>query len=336
MTVVPIEEVRRRRNPISPQLGVPPAVLAPVLLAKSADPPPPVDHRGIILPWLLAALFFFSACVAGTGWWMAAGSGEAPPAKADSIAAAAEDSAPATRPQRAAIDRALSDLRSGLALHALSKLRKVQAENPRIPSIDYLVGLAALQADEREVAEQALVSSLAKGQRVSDALALQAALAAQAEGGSADTPFGNLEPAPDRLLREAVEADPANPFPCFELASRLRARGDYAAAKEMLEAARVRLQPVDAHTAVDVSLRLLELQEKDDAQLPQMPSDAAAPADLFGAAYLGFRLGRPDEANALLRKASDLLPPDLFAYLAADPAFAPFAQHLRQVWASKL
>jgi hypothetical protein len=29
-----------------------------------------------------------------------------------------------------------------------------------------------------------------------------------------------LEPAPDRLLREAVEADPANPFPCFELASR--------------------------------------------------------------------------------------------------------------------
>ena len=136
MTVVPIEEVRRRRNPISPQLGVPPAVVAPVRLAESADPPPPVDHRGIILPWLLAALFFFSACVAGTGWWMAAGSGEAPPAKADSIAAAAEDSAPATRPQRAAIDRALSDLRSGLALHALSKLRKVQAENPRIPSID--------------------------------------------------------------------------------------------------------------------------------------------------------------------------------------------------------
>jgi tetratricopeptide (TPR) repeat protein len=333
MTVVPIEEVRRRRNPLSPQLGVPPAVLAPVLLAESADPPPPVDHRGIILPWLLAALFFFSACMAGTGWWMAAGSGEAPPAKADSIAAAAEDSAPATRPQRAAIDRALADLRSGLPLHALSKLRKVQAENPRIPSIDYLVGLAAVQADEREVAEQALVSSLAKGQRVSDALALQAALAAQAEGGSADTPFGNLEPAPDRLLREAVEADPANPFPCFELAARLRARGDYAAAKEMLEAARVRLQPVDAHTAVDVSLRLLELQETADADLPEILSEATGAADLFGAAYLGFRRGRPEEAVEFLRRAGEILPQDMVAYLAADPSFKTYRNYLRQGWA---
>lgn len=336
MTVAPIEEVRRRRNPIAQQLGVPPAVLAPALLADSADPPIPSDHRGIMLLWLLAALFFFSACFAGAGWWMAATAREAPPAVVDSTAAAADDPVPASRPQRAAIDRALADLRSGLALHALAKLREVRAENPRIPSIDYLVGLAALQADEREVAEQALASSLVKGQRVSDSLALQAALAAQAEGGAVETPFGNLEPAADRLLREAAEADPANPFPCFELAARLRARGDYAAAKEMLEAARVRLLPVDAHTAVDVSLRLLELQEKDDAELPQMPSDAAAPADLFGAAYLGFRLGRPDEAKAFLRKASHLLPPDVFAYLATDPAFASYQHHLRQGWASQL
>lgn len=336
MTVAPIEEVRRRRNPISQRLGVPPAVLSPALLAESADPPVPPDHRGIILAWLLAALFFFSACVAGTGWWMAATASETPPAVVDSTTAAADDTSPATKPQRAAIDRALADLRSGLALHALAKLREVRAENPRIPSIDYLVGLAALQADEREVAEQALASSLARGQRVSDSLALQAALAAQAEGGSVETPFGNLEPAVDRLLREAAEADPANPFPCFELAARLRTRGDYAAAKEMLEAARVRLLPVDAHTAVDVSLRLLELQEKDDAELPQMPSDVAAPADLFGAAYLGFRLGRPEDAKVFLRKASDLLPPDVFAYLATDPAFASYQHHLRQGWASQL
>jgi tetratricopeptide (TPR) repeat protein len=215
----------------------------------------------------------------------------------------------------------------------LSKLRKVQAENPRIPSIDYLVGLAAVQADEREVAEQALVSSLAKGQRVSDALALQAALAAQAEGGSADTPFGNLEPAPDRLLREAVEADPANPFPCFELAARLRARGDYAAAKEMLEAARVRLQPVDAHTAVDVSLRLLELQETADADLPEILSETTGAADLFGAAYLGFRRGRPEEAVEFLRRAGEILPEDMVAYLAADPSFKTYRNYLRQGWA---
>jgi len=333
MTVVPLEEVRRRRGAISPRLGVPAAVAAPVLLAGSANPPTPTDHRGVMLPWLLAALFFFSTCMTGAGWWMAATASEAPPEVADSTAAAADDPVSASRPQRAAIDRALADLRSGLALHALAKLREVRAENPRIPSLDYLVGLAALQADEPEVAEQALASSLAKGQRVSDSLALQAALAARAEGETAEIASGNLEPAADRLLREAIEADPANPFPCFELAARSRARGDYAAAKEMLEAERVRLLPVDAHTAVDVSLRLLELQEKDDAHLPQMPSDAAAPADLFGAAYLGFRLGQPGEARAYLLKAADLLPHDLFAYLAADPAFASYRHHLGQGWA---
>lgn len=336
MTVVPLEEVRRRRGSISPRLGVPAAVSAPMLLAGSANPPTPAEHRGVMLPWLLAAFFFFSACVTGTGWWMAVTASEAPPAVVDSTAEAADDPVTASRPQRAAIDRALADLRSGLALHALAKLREVRAENPRIPSIDYLVGLAALQADEREVAEQALASSLVKGQRVSDSLALQAALAARAGGGSVETPFGNLEPAADRLLREAAEADPANPFPCFELAARLRTRGDYAAAKEMLEAARVRLLPVDAHTAVDVSLRLLELQEKDNTELPQMPSDAATPADLFGAAYLGFRLGRPEDAKVFLRKASHLLPPDVFAYLATDPAFAPYQRHLGQVRAIKL
>ena len=330
MTVTPLEEARRRRTSVSAG-HEPPRARPNVQLRESANPPGH-DHHGLVVPWTLAALFFFAACSAGAGWWLAAAE------RADSTSAVPErvrpaltgEKQPATMPQRAAIDRALADLRSGLPVQALSTLRKVRAENPQIPSLDYLVALASMQAGDHEEARSALDSTLAKGERVSDALALLAALAVEAQDGAIDRPFGSLEPAADRLLREAIEADPANPFPYFELATRLRTRGDNSGAKKMLESARMRLQPVDAHTAIEVSLRLLELQEKDDAELPAIPSQAMGAADLFGAAYLGFRRGRPEEAAEFLRRAAGVLPEDVFAYLAADPAFTPYQRHLRQ------
>ena len=101
--------------------------------------------------------------------------------------------------------------------------------------------------------------------------------------------------------REAIEADPANPFSYFKLAARLRARSNRAGAREMLKSARLRLRPIDADTAVDASLRLLQIQEMNDAVLPELPSKAATPADLFD-------------------------------FLVADPAFSPFGQHLHQGW----
>jgi tetratricopeptide (TPR) repeat protein len=331
MHVTPLEELRRQRAFGSPMHESPRARPVAVPLMDSADPPRR-ENRRPVFPWVMAVLFFLLACTAGAGWWFAAAKSPV------SASAGAERVGPdlsaqkqrATAPQRLAIERALADLRSGLPAQALSTLRKVRAENPGIPSIDYLVALASLQAGEREEAGSALDSALAKGERVSDALALRAALAVQAEGGAVDPVFGSLEPDADRFLREAIEADPANPYPYFELATRLRTRGDHAGAKKMLESARVRLQPIDAHTAVDVSLRLLELQGKNDADLPDVPSQATGATDLFGAAYLCFRQRRLPEASEFLRKAGAILPPDLFAYLLADPAFAPYRRHLQQ------
>jgi tetratricopeptide (TPR) repeat protein len=333
MTVTPLEEVRRRRA-LAPLLRAPEPVHRPIALTGSAVPPPP-PRGGSVLPWMLAVVFFFAACSAGTGWWLAVVERPTTASAAPEAvpAAPSAEKQPATKPQRAAIDRALTDLRSGLPVQALSTLRKVRAENPQIPSIDYLVALASLQAGDRAEAETALALSLTKGERVSDALALQANLEASAEGGSVGVPFGSLEPVADRLLREAIEADAANPYPYFELAMRLRARGDHQQAKEMLESARVRLQPVDAHTAVDVSLRLLELQETADADLPEILSETTGAADLFGAAYLGFRRGRPEEAVEFLRRAGEILPEDMVAYLAADPSFKTYRNYLRQGWA---
>lgn len=335
MTVAPLEEVRRRRRALGPAVREKKVPALKVSLAGSADSMIPA-RGGLVLPWSLAALFFcLTLAVAATWWCLSAAGGSAPGAvSAVQAASVAADRPVITRPHQQAIERALSDLRSGLAIHALSALRKVRAEDPNVPSLDYLIALAAFQAGDIGSAAEALASTLGKGERVSDALALRGAIEAQTEGGGGWTPLGNVEPAADRFLREAMAADPANPFPYFEMAMRMRSRGDHAGARGMLESARLRLQPVDAHTAIDVSLRLLELQEKADAALPQMPFEAAAPADLFGAAYLGFRLGQPEEATGFLRKAGGILPPDLFAYLVADPVFAPYQEHLGHGWAN--
>ena len=326
MTVAPLEEVRRARS-AKAQRATPPTTAPRMVAAGTAAPPIVVERPQPILPWVLAGVFFSMACGLGAAWWLAAATiaeSKSPPVSAARNAPPSEGILLITRPQQEAIERALSDLRGGMATHALSSLRRVQNENPRIPSLDYLLGLAALQAGKIEEAEEAIAMSLAKGERVSDSLALRASLEAQAEGDAGWKPIGDVMPAAERSLHEAVTADPANPFPYFELAMRWRLRGDNARAKEMLKSARLRLQPVDAHAAVDVTLRLLELQEMEDGALPQLPQEAAAPADLFAAAYLGLRLGEDEQATAFLQKARASLPPELYNYLIADPAFAPY------------
>lgn len=344
VTVAPLEEVKRRRRrlarrerPAAPASETVPSAArsadcAAVAGKPAATPVIPDNHwRQVALPWALAGGFLLLALCSSVGWLLAAAehsallSRERRPVVPDPML----NPSSVTPEQEKSIELALADLRSGLAEHSLAKLRKTRDENPRIRSLDYLIGLAALQAGNPAEAEQAIVSSLAKGERVSDALALRSVLQAQVPAEAGAGPAGGDSPS-DATLRAAIAADPANPFPYFEMATRLRSRGDHTGARGMLESARLRLQPVDAHTAVDVSLRLLELQEKPDAELPQMPSEADAPADLFGAAYLGFRLGLPEEANAFLRRAGGILPPDLFAYLVADPAFTPYQRHLRQ------
>jgi len=326
MTVAPLEEVRRARS-AKTQHATPPAAPLRIVASSAAAAPIVLERKQPILPWVLAGVSFCTACGVGAAWWLAtttATESNHPPVSVARNVAPSEGTLLITRPQQEAIEHALTDLRDGMAAHALSSLRRVRSENPRIPSLDYLLGLAALQAGEIEEAKEAIAMTLAKGERVSDALALRASLEARAEGGAGWTPIGDVMPASERSLHEAITADPANPFPYFELATCWRMRGHNARAKEMLESARLRLQPIDAHAAVDVALRLLELQEMQDDALPEMPPEAATPAELFAAAYLGFRLGEEQQATAFLQKAKDSLPPDLFTYLSVDPAFVPY------------
>lgn len=326
MVLSSLEEVRRLRSSTPFRPAVMPS--PPLAAANTPAPVPPVRTLHL-LPWVLAVVFFLAAVGLGSAWLIAPRSpapvvvpvaASEPPRAAVPAApvAASEPQLPAPAAQHRTVDRALADLRSGLATHALLSLRALRTENPRFPSIDYLVALAALQAGDQKEALASIEASLGKKQRVSDALALRASLEAAQE--SATPGETGVEPLADRTLRQAIQADPANPFPYFELAMRLRARGDQSEAREMLEAASFRLHPVDPHIISEVSLRLMDLENQPDRALPALPEKAASAPDLFAAAYVGFRLGMKERATEFLDQAKTVVSADLFSYLMADPA----------------
>ncbi len=248
-TVAPLEEVKRRRRRLARRnkAAVPavtttrtaprPADATVAIEQPAAAPGMPDNHwRRANLPWALAGVFFLLAFCSSAGWLLVAAEHSALLARERRPMVPAPELEPltVTPEQQKNIELALADLRSGLAEHSLAKLRKVRAENPRIRSLDYFIGLAALQAGHTAEAEQAIASSLAKGERVSDALALRSVLQAQVPAGAGPTASAGGDSPSDATLRAAIAADPANPFPYFEMATRLRSRGDHAGARGML------------------------------------------------------------------------------------------------------
>ncbi|MFY8267803.1 MAG: hypothetical protein ACOVLK_00255, partial [Terrimicrobiaceae bacterium] len=80
---------------------------------------------------------------------------------------------------QASLDTAMVELRTGFAANALKRLDLIEKRNPQPPSITYLSALAALQAGDPDQASQKADASIAKGERVSDCLALKAVLETQ-------------------------------------------------------------------------------------------------------------------------------------------------------------
>jgi hypothetical protein len=236
-----------------------------------------------------------------------------------------EPAAPITEIQQRIADSAMSDLRAGDAPEALAKLQGLRKENPRLPSLDYLIALAGIQAGEIEITAASIESSLAKGERVSDAYALRAALEdfrASDQGGLA---LGDLRARAEMYLQEAMASDLANPYPYIEMAMRLRGRGQNVEARKMLEAARSRLHPVDSYALLESTMLLIDLQGKPDHELPLDLDPDKNAASLLGAAYVALRRGEFSTAVGLLHTGRERLPPDLFAYLMGDPELRKFA-----------
>ena len=224
-----------------------------------------------------------------------------------------------------AIDLALIKLRSGDTDSALERLKLLQSDNPLLPSLDYLTALAALQAGDISLASSSIEASLGKGERVSDSLALSAALEGVKTSEAGWQPMGDLKTRAEHYLRQAIEADPANPSPQIELAMRYRGGGDQKEAQRLLEAAKARINPVDSSTVVDTTLLLIRLQDLPDDQLPADLDPDRDTASLIGAAYVVLRRGDFATAASLLATAKKRLPENLYYYLLGDPALRPYA-----------
>lgn len=243
--------------------------------------------------------------------------------RARMLAEVSRQGAAITRDQQNRLDKALKDLRESEPEKALKELILLEKEAPEAASLAYLVALAALQTGQPELSAQYIEKSITRRERVSDAIALKAVLEAQRGPGSQ---MGDPRLRAEGYLRQAMLADSANAAPLVELATLLRYRNENEEAHRILEAARARLNPVDSHTVVDVSICLLDLQEKPDEQLPKAIDPNQGTSSLFSAAYLAMRRGNFPEAAQILKTARERLSSDLYFYLVNDPALRKYAR----------
>jgi len=231
-----------------------------------------------------------------------------------------ETKAPAPK-HAAQFEAALDELRRGEPAKARETLAQLQKEYPFIPSLSYFAALAALQTGDTTAAATLAGESVGKRERIADSLALQALVESQKPRAGA---LRDPAAAAGALLEKAATIEPGNPAPLIELSTILRFKGDQAAALETMRRARNRLNPVDSHAVADTTIRLLELQAMDDASLPANIDPDTGTAAMFSAAYVAMRTGRFADAASILSTAQKRLPPDLFLYLANDPALRRF------------
>ena len=223
------------------------------------------------------------------------------------------------------LDQALGDLRAGETGKAVKKLRELEGAKTGVASLTYLLAVAAVQNGDIPLAEAKTAESITKRERISDSLALQAVLETQKRSDPSRQKFGDARPRIEALLRQAMLADEANPFPMVELATLLRYQKRTEEALALLRGARSRLNPVDSHSVVDVTIELATLQNTPDDQLPQIAEPGKDLVTAFSAAYVAMRKGDFDRAAEFAKTARKMAATDLFDYLINDPAIRRYA-----------
>jgi ATP/maltotriose-dependent transcriptional regulator MalT len=183
------------------------------------------------------------------------------------------------------------------------------------------MALTAIQSGNLPLAGEKVDESILKGERLTDSLALKAAIEMEKsnKGG-----MGDPKVRAESLLRSAMAADISNPRPYIELASLLRFQGRNDEARQLFEAASVRLNPVEGQTLVDTSLSILNLQQTPDNKLPENWDSDKDQRSLVSAAYVAMRKNDIPTVKTLLAKARERLSPALYNYLMNDPAIRVF------------
>jgi tetratricopeptide (TPR) repeat protein len=222
------------------------------------------------------------------------------------------------------INSALNSYAYGNATEATSELEVLYKRNQTIPSTSFLLALTALQSGNLKLAQQMVDESLSKAEKVSDSLALKAAIEMELAGRGG---MGDPKVRAESLLRSAMAADISNPRPYIELGSLLRFQGRNDEARKLFEGAKVRLNPVEGHPLVNTSLALLNLQQMSNSQLPTDLNPDKDTVSLISAAYVAMRKNDIPALKALLAKARDRLSTPLYEYLINDPAIKIFIRN---------
>jgi tetratricopeptide (TPR) repeat protein len=331
-------------KPVEPAVEAPPKALAPegwesspVVPASDGVAPlpgkPPVNSFRDMLPVIrrraikrirliyavaagLVVVVFFSILF----WNLGVGAGIQ-----SSLDEETKERATVSKEFLAELDQALAEMRAGDPDKAVKKLRELEGSKADVASLTYLLAVAALQNGDIPLAEAKTAESIRKHERISDSLALQAVLETQKGADASIKKFGDPQMRSELLLRRAMLADAANPFPMVELATLLRYKKRADEALVLLRGARSRLNPVDSHSVVDVTIELATLQETPDANLPQIADPGKDLVSSFSAAYIAMRNGNFDQAAESVKMARKMASADLFDYLINDPAIRRYA-----------
>lgn len=222
------------------------------------------------------------------------------------------------------VDAALEAYYQGNASDAVDSLVEVYRKNQTIPSTCYLLALTAIQCGNLQLASEKVDDSIVKGERLSDALALKAAIEMEK---SSTGGMGDPKVRAESLLRSAMAADFSNPRPFIELASLLRFQGRNDEARKLFEAARIRLNPVEGHALVETSLALLDFQQTPNDKLPSNLDPDKDTRSLISAAYIAMRKDDIPAVKDLLAKARQRLSFQLYEYLMNDPSIRAFSKN---------
>lgn len=302
-------------RPVAIRRGLPSSELVP---AEDSRPRGRLHPVFIICELTAAVIVIILSCI--IAWNLGIDEG-----KKISLLEATKENLSTPKEALAELDGALADLRSGNSERGLKKLKELEQSSNGVASLSYLLAIAAVQNGDVELAEAKARESIAKRERVSDALAVQSVLEIQKGANPAIRKFGDTGMRAELLLRQAILADAANPNPMIELATMLRSRKRNEEAMALLRGARSRLNPVDSHSVVDVTLSLSTLEMTPDAQLPEITDSDKDLVSGFSAAYTAMRKGDFDRAAGILGATHQRTSPDLFDYLINDPAFRPYA-----------
>ena len=223
------------------------------------------------------------------------------------------------------VDQALFSLSSD-PKGSLKKLLALEAERPDVVPLTYFVAMAAVRAGDDALAEKKIAETIAKNQRVSDALALQARLEVRHRKDETYVVLGSTDVRYESLLRKAILADSANPIPYLRLALFMWNQKRNGEALEYLGSARLRLNPADSYMMADICRALLKLEDTPEADLP---ADAGAgghdPVTLFASAYVAARKNDFPRAAGILRECREVVPPTLFSTVLSLPGFRKFS-----------